>query len=125
MTARPVAETTISQFEGWFDRVLMAAAIAVVPVIVIEQSHTSAATKHAAWIANWMIWVIFAVEAAFMLGVSADRRAWARDHKLELAVVVLTPPALPAGLQSLRVLRLLRLLRLAVAVKLSRRLFSV
>lgn len=60
-----------------------------------------------------------------MLSLSADRRSWARGHKLELAVVMLTPPILPAGLQALRVLRLLRLLRLAVAVKLSRRLFSV
>lgn len=50
---------------------------------------------------------------------------WARRHKLELAVVVLTPPVLPAGLQALRILRLLRLLRLVVAVKLARRLFSV
>jgi voltage-gated potassium channel len=105
--------------------ILLAAAIAVIPVILIEQSHAGSGWKAAAAIANWGIWILFAGEAALMLGFSADRRGWARRHKLELAVVVLTPPILPAGLQALRILRLLRLLRLVVAVKLARRLFSI
>jgi voltage-gated potassium channel len=114
-----------TRLERWFDYILMVAAVAVVPVILVEQSRAGTVAKHGAWIANWAIWATFAAEAAIMLVISADRRAWARGHKLELAVVVLTPPALPAGLQSLRVLRLLRLLRLAVVVKLSRRLFTI
>jgi voltage-gated potassium channel len=39
-------------------------------------------------------------------------------------IVVLTPPILPPGLQSLRVLRLLRLLRLVKLAQVSRRVFS-
>jgi voltage-gated potassium channel len=105
--------------------VLFPAAIAVIPVILIEQSHANESWKAAAGAANWIIWLVFAAEAAVMLALSPTRGRWAREHKLELAVVILTPPILPAGLQSLRVLRLLRLLRLAAAVKLSRRLFSV
>jgi voltage-gated potassium channel len=97
-----------------------------VPVILVEQSHAGSTAKAGAEVANWVIWILFAGEAALMLGFSADRRGWAQRHKLELAVVILTPPILPAGLQALRVLRLLRLLRLAVVVKLlARRLFSV
>ncbi len=47
-----------------------------------------------------------------------------RHHPIDLIVVVLTPPVLPAGLQALRALRLLRLLRLLELEKLSRSLFS-
>jgi voltage-gated potassium channel len=115
----------LSELERSLDVLLLAAAIAVVPVILVEQSHAGPGWKTAAAVANWVIWILFASEAALMLGFAPDRRGWARRHKLEIAVVILTPPILPAALQSLRVLRLLRLLRLVVAVKLARRLFSL
>ena len=57
-----------------------------------------------------------------MLAVVPDRRNWLRSIPLDVVIVVLTPPILPASLQSLRVFRLLRLLRLA---QLSRRTFSL
>ncbi len=47
-----------------------------------------------------------------------------RDHPLEVAIVLLTPPFLPASLQAARVFRLLRLLRLLRAALLMRRLLS-
>jgi voltage-gated potassium channel len=118
-------ETALERFDRQNDWVLLIAALAVIPVILVEQSHASESWKTAAGAANWVIWILFAIEAVVMLSFSPDRRGWAREHKLELAVVVLTPPILPAGLQSLRVLRLLRLLRLAVFLKLARNLFSV
>jgi voltage-gated potassium channel len=120
-----VCSATLTRIERHLDVVLLIAAVAVVPVILIEQSHTGSTAKTAAEVANWVIWSLFAGEAALMLGLSADRRGWAQRHKLELAVVILTPPILPVGLQALRVLRVLRLLRLVVAVRLARRLFSV
>jgi voltage-gated potassium channel len=120
-----VRSAKLTRIERRLDIVLLVAALAVVPVIIIEQSHASDTAKSAAEFANWVIWLLFASEAALMLGFSADRRGWAQRHKLELAVVILTPPVLPAGLQLLRVLRLLRLLRLVVAVKLARRLFTL
>jgi voltage-gated potassium channel len=40
-------------------------------------------------------------------------------------IVILTPPLLPPGLQSMRVIRLLRLLRLLRLAQLSRRVFSL
>ena len=42
-----------------------------------------------------------------MLSVVPDRRKWLRHHPLDIVIVFLTPPVLPAGLQSLRALRLL------------------
>jgi hypothetical protein len=47
-----------------------------------------------------------------MLAVVPHRAAWIRTHPVEVAVVILTPPFLPAALASLRILRLLRLMRL-------------
>src|SRR5919204_6310344 len=93
-TGSRVSEPALGRFEAWFDWVLLVAALAVVPVILVEQSHASRSAKDAAAVANWVIWILFATEAAVMLGFSADRRAWARTHKLELAVVVLAPPVL-------------------------------
>jgi voltage-gated potassium channel len=120
-----ISPHTVEDLERRLDTVLLAAALAVIPVILIEQSHAGSGWKFAAVVANWVIWILFAGETALMVGFSPDRRGWATRHKLELAVVILTPPILPAALQSLRALRLLRLLRLVVAVKLARRLFSL
>jgi voltage-gated potassium channel len=59
-----------------------------------------------------------------MLRVVPDRGRWLRDHPLDLAIVIVTPPFLPAALQAARVFRLLRLLRLVRAGSLARRVFS-
>jgi voltage-gated potassium channel len=50
---------------------------------------------------------------------------WLRDNSLEVAIVLFTPPFLPASLQALRVFRLLRLARLFRLAPLARRLFSI
>ena len=76
-------------------------------------------------VANWAILLVFALELVVMLIVVRDRWRWLRTHPLEVAVVVLTPPFLPASLQAARVLRLLRLLRLLPAIRIARRLFSL
>ena len=60
-----------------------------------------------------------------MLAVVPSKRRWLLDNPLEVAIVVLTPPLLPASLQALRIFRLLRLLRLIRVAKLARRLFSL
>jgi voltage-gated potassium channel len=66
----------------------------------------------------------FAAELIASLWVVPNRLKWLTRHPLEVAVVMLTPPFLPASLQALRairVLRVLRLLRLGVQV---RRMFT-
>lgn len=106
---------------------MLVAALLVIPVMAVEagQSNVGEPWRDAARVLNWIIWVAFAVELAVMLAVVRDRRAWVKTHPLEVAVVLLTPPFLPASLQSLRVLRLLRLLRLLRIAKLARRMFSL
>src|SRR4051812_28040448 len=59
-----------------------------------------------------------------MLSIVPSRGAWLRTHPLEVAIVILTPPFLPASLQAARAFRLLRLLRLLTAAALVRRLLS-
>lgn len=103
---------------------MLIAAALVIPAIVIEESAHSSAWRTAAQTLNWAIWLAFAAELVFMLAVTRDRRRWLRQHPLEVAIVVLTPPFLPASLQAARVFRLLRVLRLLRLAALVRRLLS-
>lgn len=59
-----------------------------------------------------------------MLMVVSSRRHWLRTHLLELALVVLTPPALLTAVQPIRLLRLLRVVRLLRLAPLFRLLLS-
>ena len=69
-------------------------------------------------------WIAFAIEFVVMLVLVPDRKKYLRHHPVEVIVVFLTPPVLPAALQSLRAIRLLRLLRLLKLAQLSNRVFS-
>src|SRR6476659_1303049 len=103
---------------------LLAAALLTIPAIVIEQSNVGEPFDTTAVVLNWTIWTAFLIEIGLMLSVVDDRWRWLRDHPLDVAIVVLTPPFLPAALQATRVFRLLRLVRLMKLAVLSRRLLS-
>jgi voltage-gated potassium channel len=104
---------------------MLVAALLVIPIVAVEQSSLGDPWRTLAGILNWIVWTAFAIEPATMLVVVPERWRWVRAHPLEVAIVVLTPPFLPAGLQALRVVRLLRLLRLLRLAKLARGLFSL
>ncbi|MGH2942502.1 MAG: potassium channel family protein [Solirubrobacteraceae bacterium] len=103
---------------------MLLAALLTIPAIAIEQTDTGEPWGTIATVLNWTTWSAFAAEVAIMTWVVPDRRRWLRDHPLELAIVVLTPPFLPASLQAARAFRLLRLLPLLMLVTLTRRLLS-
>lgn len=103
---------------------VLAAALLVVPVIVIEESSFGEPWETIGVVLNWASWLTFLAEAVVMLSVVRDRRAWLRRHPIEIAVVVLTPPFFVA-LAPVRLLRLLRLLRLVRLAPLARRFFSM
>jgi voltage-gated potassium channel len=92
---------------------------------VIEQSDWGDSWKTLGGIVNWLIWLVFLAEVVTLITVVPKKSAWLRQHPLELAIVVLTPPFLPASLQALRVFRLARLLRLMRLAPLARRFFSL
>jgi voltage-gated potassium channel len=104
---------------------MLIAAALTLPMVAITESKPGGALESVAIVLNWVTWIAFAAELVVMLAVVPDRRAWLRANPLSPVIVFLTPPVLPAGLQSLRVLRLLRLLRLARLAQLSREVFSL
>ena len=103
---------------------LLVAALLTIPAIAIEAANVGEPWDAIATALNWMIWLTFLAEAVLMLRVVDKRWTWIRDHPLEVAIILLTPPVLPAGLQAARVFRLLRLLRLLRLAGLLRRLLS-
>ncbi len=103
---------------------LLVAALLTIPAMAIEQSDLAQPWDTTAMVLNWSIWGAFLAEAVLMLRVVDNGWQWLRDHPLEVAILVLTPPFLPAAMQAARVFRLLRLLRLLRAVVLVRRLLT-
>jgi voltage-gated potassium channel len=113
-----------------FEPVVLAATIALIPVLILEADATGRWLT-AAYVANWLIWGIFAVELAAVLIVATQKKAALRAHWLDVAIVLLTVPwfgELLASLRFVRLARLLRVLRAGVilgrAVQAQRRLGS-
>jgi voltage-gated potassium channel len=127
VTARRSSDRA-ERVERGFEKPMLVAALLVIPVIAIEESSLDDPWRTLAAVANWAIWIAFAVELVVMLWVTPRRRGWLRSHPLEVAIVVLTPPFMPALLQGFRGVRLLQLLRLMpvlLSVRLARRVFSL
>jgi voltage-gated potassium channel len=95
-----------------FEPLVIGATLALIPVFVIEAEASSDWLKDVAFAANWLIWLIFAAEMAFILVVAPRKAAALRAHWLDAVIVLVTAPAFGAFLSSLRLLRLARLLRL-------------
>lgn len=112
------------RWEQRFNVPVLAAALLVIPVIIVEQSDAAEPWRILAAILNWSIWLVFALELVTMLVVVSDRWRWLRTHPLEVVVVVLTPPFLPASLQAARALRLLRVLRVLRLMPVLRKLYT-
>jgi voltage-gated potassium channel len=90
---------------------VLAATLAMIPVLILEADATGG-WHTAAIVANWVIWIVFAVEFAVILIGAPRRTAALRAHWLDAIVVVVTTPLFGQFLASLRLLRLARLLRL-------------
>jgi len=95
-----------------YEWIVLAATLAVIPVLVIEVDVKSAGWQTFAYTANWLIWSVFVAELAFVLIVAPRKGAALRAHWLDVAIVLLTAPAFGKFLASLRLVRLVRLLRL-------------
>jgi voltage-gated potassium channel len=106
-----------------FEPVILAATLAMIPVLIIQRDAHSAGWHTAANVANWLIWAVFAAEMAFVLAVAQRKLAAVRAHWLDTALVIVTVPAYGHLLSSLRLIRLVRLMRLfRIGVVLSRAL---
>jgi voltage-gated potassium channel len=116
----PSVPTPDARSELWderFRRPTFVAALLVIPTLVIEESGIPGTWRVVAALLNWLIWGVFLAQVVVMLVVTRDRAHWLRHHPLELCIVLLTPPLLPASLQSARILRLLRVFRVVITAR--------
>src|SRR5215211_1913113 len=95
-----------ARLERRFEAPIIVATLLVIPVLVVQSSDYGEPWETIASVLDWAIWLAFLAEVATMLAVVPSRRAWAGDHLIDIAIVVLTPPFL-AGLAPVRLLRLL------------------
>lgn len=101
---------------------VLIATVGVIPLLIFEQRLSDRGGSPWLVAANWVIWAVFAVELAVMLYVTPRRRAYLRAAWLDVAIVVVTFPALPHLFAALRLARLarfvpaLRLLRMVAVV---------
>lgn len=117
----PRATALAARLEPW----MLAAALLTIPAIVFEETASAPLGYDIALGLNWAIWLAFLGEAVTMLVLVPDRWRWLRTHPLEVAIVVLTAPILPAFFGALRLARLLRLLPLLRVVLSARRVLSL
>ena len=95
-----------------FEWVVLVATLAVIPVMVIEVEASSSGSRKVAFVANWVIWMIFVAELIFILTVAPRKKAALRAHWLDALIIVVTAPLFVRFLASLRLVRLVRFLRL-------------
>lgn len=105
---------------------MIAAAVAVLPLLALHLAHPHGTLAGVENAGHWLVWLTFMVEVAVMLSVVRDRRAWIDGHRFELLVVVLASPLVPLALALAPALRLLivaklfKTLKLAKAIKLAK-----
>ncbi|HJQ28399.1 MAG TPA: hypothetical protein VJ827_03605, partial [Rubrobacter sp.] len=105
--------------------VLIAAALLAIPVVIVQESGLGGFWEPLADALDWIIWGVFATNLVIMLAVVPDRRRWLLDNPIDVLIVVLTPPFLPATLKIARVLPVVRLVWLLILANRMRGLFSL
>jgi hypothetical protein len=68
------------------------AAIACLPVFLAPLVFDAAILKDATYIADWVIWGVFALEAIVVLILVPDRMAWLRHHRLIVFILIAAFP---------------------------------
>jgi voltage-gated potassium channel len=99
-----------------FEPVVLAATLALIPVLIVEADAKSDGWQMFAYVANWAIWAVFAVELVAVLVVARRKKAALRAHWLDAAIVVVTIPLLGPLLGWLRLARFLRFARIGVLI---------
>jgi hypothetical protein len=116
-----------ARWEARLRRPVLVAALLALPTVFLYFSKLEGWVAVLAVVLAWSIWIVFVAEAAIMLAVVRDRRAWVRGHLFGLAIVVATFPALTSilegllaarALSSLQATRVMQVLYLAKAGKL-------
>lgn len=104
---------------------LISAALLAIPVIVVQESNLRGSWQALASVLDWSIWVVFVANLVIMLALVPDRRRWLLANPMDVLIVVLTPPFLPAAMKLARVLPIVRLFWLMVMAHRLRKVFSL
>ena len=104
---------------------LIAAALLAIPTIIVQESGLGGTWEALAAVLDWCIWAVFAANLAVMLALVPDRRRWLIQNPMDVLIVVLPPPFLPATMKLARVLPIVRLLWLMVIAHRLRNVFSL
>jgi voltage-gated potassium channel len=107
----------------WLQTASLVAAVATIPSVILDVVvDLPTWLDIAARCLNWIVWSVFLLTLVVALARSPNRWQTIKDNPVLAAIVVLTTPIAPAGLQ---MFRLLRLGALIGAAHHARRLFSL
>ncbi len=115
----------IERVHRYFEKPLLAAAVLSIPTTILQFTNVSESLHTLGEALNWLIWLAFLAELVAMIWLTPNRARYLLTNPIDLAIVVLTPPFLKSGVQSIRVLRLLRVFRLLRLAPLTRVVFSM
>jgi voltage-gated potassium channel len=88
-------------------------ALAVVPVLLLEDHASDSRIITAARVGNWAIWLAFCAEFFVKLWLAPSRPRFVKSAWFDLAIIAVSPPFLvPGPMENARALRAIRLLRL-------------
>jgi voltage-gated potassium channel len=104
---------------------IIVAALLAIPTIVVQESNLGEGWQILASVVDWCIWAVFAANLAIMLILVPDRKRWLIRNPMDVLIVVLTPPFLPATLKLARLLPIVRLAWLVVVANRLRNVFSL
>lgn len=90
------------------DASVLIAAVATIPVVILQERGLAGLPLV---VADWIIWGLFAFALGVDLFFSRSRLRHLRTHMVDLAIVVLSFPLLPAVLALTRLVRLTRIFR--------------
>jgi hypothetical protein len=116
-TAQTQAASRAERVEKWLRVPLIVAALLAIPTIVVQETDVGGIWEILAAVLDWCIWTMFAANLAIMLSIVPDRRRWLINHPMDVLIVVLTPPFLPATMKLARVLPVVRLVWLMAIVQ--------
>ena len=125
-TSRDTQATTRAERAArWLQTPLIVAALLAIPTLVAQESDLGRGWEILASVLDWSIWAVFAANLVIMLALVPDRKRWLIRNPMDVLIVVLTPPFLPATLKLARLLPIVRLLWLMVVANRLRNVFSL
>ncbi|HEY6714253.1 MAG TPA: potassium channel family protein [Rubrobacter sp.] len=124
-TAETQAASRAERVAKWLQVPLIAAALLAIPTIIVQESDLGGFWEIIAAVVDWCIWAMFAANLAIMLSIVPDRRRWLISNPMDVLIVVLTPPFLPATMKLARVLPVVRLVWLMAIANRLRNVFSL